>query len=411
MKEKLTRNIGLKILSVILASALWLVITNIDNPLESKSIRDVKVQILNENSIKSDERTYVVIENDYIDFTVRARRSIKDDLTARDFKVTADFHELTELADVITVPIKISAPGYGDEVVITDGEDQKMKIRLEDVKEESFKVNIVPRGEVAEGFHIGEKKASPNLINVKGPKNIVENIDQLIVEVDVTDASTLINRLERPKVIDEDGNEMDASKLSFSENYVAVELDMLKTKTVTVEVKTTGDPQYGYGISKIEYDPTTVLVAGKDYDLRDISKITIVEDVSGASDSIATERDIRKELPEGILLVGEDESVAINILVEKMDTKEFTLQPNEIDLVNKSDNINVFMGSTPIKVTVMGLSADLDELSITALRPYIDLETYRVGSNTIDLKLKNTKDNIVLINKPVVNCYVTYKYS
>ena len=168
MKEKLTRNIGFKILSVILASVLWLVITNIDNPLESKSIRDVKVQILNENSIKSDERTYVVIENDYIDFTVRARRSIKDDLTARDFKVTADFHELTELADVITVPIKISAPGYGDEVVITDGEDQKMKIRLEDVKEESFKVNIVPRGEVAEGFHIGEKKASPNLINVKG---------------------------------------------------------------------------------------------------------------------------------------------------------------------------------------------------------------------------------------------------
>ena len=87
------------------------------------------------------------------------------------------------------------------------------------------------------------------------------------------------------------------------------------------------------------------------------------------------------------------------------------MQPNEIDLVNKSDNINVFMGSTPIKVTVMGLSADLDELSITALRPYIDLETYRVGSNTIDLKLKNTKDNIVLVNKPVVNCYVTYKYS
>ena len=37
MKDKLTRNIGVKILSVVIAAFLWLVITNVNDPVKSRT--------------------------------------------------------------------------------------------------------------------------------------------------------------------------------------------------------------------------------------------------------------------------------------------------------------------------------------------------------------------------------------
>jgi YbbR domain-containing protein len=58
MKEKLTKNIGLKILSIILAAILWLVITNVDDPEEAKTFTDIKVQVINEKAITSQDKVY-----------------------------------------------------------------------------------------------------------------------------------------------------------------------------------------------------------------------------------------------------------------------------------------------------------------------------------------------------------------
>ena len=187
MKDKLTSNIGLKVLSVILAAILWLVITNVDDPIETKPFRDVPVEILNEDVITELGKVYDIVQGETIDFTVEARRSIKDNLTVADFKVTADF---TQLSDVYAVPIDITCPKYGDENVrVTDGKEQRMIISLEEVMEENFKVNIVTKGEVAEGYFVGKKSASPNIITVSGPKARIERISDVVVEVDVSGAT------------------------------------------------------------------------------------------------------------------------------------------------------------------------------------------------------------------------------
>ena len=67
MKEKLTRNIGLKILSIVLAAILWLVITNIDDPIKTKNFYNVPVEILNEDAIASLNQVYDIKEGETID--------------------------------------------------------------------------------------------------------------------------------------------------------------------------------------------------------------------------------------------------------------------------------------------------------------------------------------------------------
>ena len=66
MKRKLTRNIGLKILSLLVAYLIWLLVISIDDPIISDVIRDVPVQILNENSVTAIDRTVSVLEGDTV---------------------------------------------------------------------------------------------------------------------------------------------------------------------------------------------------------------------------------------------------------------------------------------------------------------------------------------------------------
>ena len=60
MKEKLTNNLGLKLLSVGLAVFAWFMVVNVVNPLVEASA-EVPVEIINEDILKKANLTYEMI--------------------------------------------------------------------------------------------------------------------------------------------------------------------------------------------------------------------------------------------------------------------------------------------------------------------------------------------------------------
>ena len=173
MKEKLTRNIGVKILSVVIAAILWLVITNTNDPIRYETFTDVPVNIKNEDIIITKNQSYEIIEGETISFKVAARRSIMENISASDFDVSADF---AHLSSVNSVNITITPKRYKDEIEIVDrGDVQHMIVSIEEIHKEQFKVNVVDKGKVAEGFFLGNKSAKPNIILVSGPKVGLKN--------------------------------------------------------------------------------------------------------------------------------------------------------------------------------------------------------------------------------------------
>jgi len=404
MKKKLTRNIGLKVLSVILAAILWLVITNIDNPVISKPFNNVPVTIINDDAITSQDQVYEITEGDIIDFKVTARRKIADELTISDFKVIADF---TKLSSVNAVTIDITCPRYGDNVTITNGQYQVMKVDLEDLKEEHYKVNVVQKGEPAEGYYVGEKTTSPNIIRVLGPKSKIERIVSIVVEADVSEISGSFHTSGEPKALDSEGNEIDSSNLEFSETEVAINISIYKTKTINLQISTSGELVNGYLVTNIDYEPKTIEIAGEDSALKNINSLNIVEDITGLTDSIEKEVNIQEQLEDGIILVGEDQNVGINITIEKAETKEITIWPADLDVRNKADGIKVTYYTTgPISIRLMGPAEDLAKIDRDSLKPYIDLSGY--GSGTYSLEVKaDLKKLVTISNNPMISAYLS----
>jgi YbbR domain-containing protein len=143
--------------------------------------------------------------------------------------VTAD---LTKLSITNSVPIEITCPTYGEEVTVIDGKNQFMMISLQQVITESYKVNIIQKGETAQDYIVGEATASPNIIQVTGPKARVDRIAQVVAEVNVygMQKSDELNAV--PKALDADGNEIDTSNLTFSVEQVKVSIKIYKKKTI-----------------------------------------------------------------------------------------------------------------------------------------------------------------------------------
>lgn len=108
--NKLWNNLGLKIMAVIFSILLWLVAVNINDPVERKVFRDVRVETRNTNLLTDENKLYKVLDDtDTVTVTVRASRSVLENINVSDITATADF---SELSFTNTVPIRLSVNKY-----------------------------------------------------------------------------------------------------------------------------------------------------------------------------------------------------------------------------------------------------------------------------------------------------------
>ena len=205
MKNKLTRNWGLKIASFLSAAVLWLVVTNINDPIMTYRVTDVPVTIKNANLITDRGQVYEVLDGtDMIDVvTVSAPRSIIDSLDRSNIVAVADINDLTS---VDTVAIKLSTNKYNDKLDSIRGNIDSVRWSIEEKQTKSFPVKSVTTGEVREGFMVGSVTTDQNLIRLSGPQSIVSQVSKAQAEVDISGFSNNISTVADVRLYDEDGN-------------------------------------------------------------------------------------------------------------------------------------------------------------------------------------------------------------
>ena len=192
MKNWLTANLGLKILSIFFAVGLWVIVVNVDDPVTTKTFKNVPVIFKNENVLADAGLVYQVLDgSDTVSFTVRAKRSVIESLSKEDFRAEADFSE--RIAEN-SVPIKVSALKHEEQIVDIDLQKNTVKIAVEDEVEKTVSVNLQVVGNAAEGFTVGKTDISPSEIAVSGPRSLIDNVDNMVVVLDASNANEDISR-------------------------------------------------------------------------------------------------------------------------------------------------------------------------------------------------------------------------
>ena len=398
MKEKVTHNFGLKLLSVGLAALLWLVVINSQDPVETVYFEDIPVTIINEEALVAKDKIPEVVEGDTISVAVEARRSVCDKLTKADIVAVADFEKIS-VTDA--VPIDVSVKNYSErDVEVVRGLNQVMKLRLEDSITKDFRVKISTTGQPKEGYVIGDMVASPNMISLTGSSTQISKIKEVVLMVDVENVSEESKTKGIPVIYDMNGEVVNSSKVSMSTDEVAVTIPVLKTKIISIVVTTQGEPATGFEVGEISYQPQMVTVAGTVSDLHLLgSTLNAKCDITGQNGVVEENIDISSlwmESLESLRLVDEDK-LAVTITMQPYEEKIFGLSEDAIELRGLQKGFRAEIGFLyETKVHISGKAASIKELTLQKLAPYIDLsEITTTGSYTLPICIDNL-ENLIL---------------
>ncbi|MGN0395862.1 MAG: YbbR-like domain-containing protein [Coprococcus sp.] len=398
MKEKLFSNLALKLLAVLLGFVVWVVVLNIDDSAVTKQIKDIPVEILNEESITDRDQLYSITSGETVDIIVKGRKSVVNALSQTDFIATAD---LSKISITNAVPIEVSASDetIGNAVTITIVESV-MQVELEKEKTVAVPVVVVTNGQTAPGYTAGTGVATPNLISVKGAESVVNSIDRVELSVDVNGRSSDISMKCTPIFYTANGEVVSEKHISCDVRSIAVTVPIYKTKEIPVNIKVRGTPADDYVVSSVEYVPETIVIGGEGDILENIKGIDIDDiDISGYNTNYETTLDISKYLPEGIVVAEENAAINVKVTIEKTAKKSLDISVTDINIKNKTDNyyydIVFENGQT---VTVSGAADVVADMTAADLNISVDGQNLVLGENHVELTIadgdKYTVDTI-----------------
>lgn len=391
MKNRILNHFGLKVMSLVIAIVVWVIVANVDDYKTTKQISGIEIEFVNGDAITEKNKVYEVPEGTTIDIVVKGRRSIVEELTSEDFKAVADLSKMS-VTNAVTVEVSAISSYVGKDLTISYT-NNAVTIAVENKIEKQLPITVRADAEVAEGYAIRNKTATPNLITVRGAESVVNMIEEVVVDVDVTGANHNLTANAQPVFLDHSGEVIESTKFEYDVDEVAVSVEILQTKKLSVRVKTAGEVKDGYAIASVDYQPTSILVVGEAEDLAKVDEVLIDDiDVTDCSKDLETSVVIADYLPSGIALADDNEEVMIKVMIEAVEEKTLALEADDINIVGKDQSYQyTFTDSEGYSIKVRGLKDNLEKLKVTNLIPSIDVEGYGPGIYTFTVNLKEIK--------------------
>ena len=422
MKKLLTRNLGLKLASLLLAFVLWFLVAQIYDPKDTVTFNNIQVRLINTELLDEEGKVYEVLENsNLVRVTVTGPQSIvKSELRRSDIVAEADMSKLT---DINTIAITYYCENISNDSVEIKGNHDSVRLNVEDKTSKWIKLESNTIGDVASGYMIGNVTLDQTNIEVTGPKSAISQVDHAGVDINVTDSTTSLSANVDIKLYDADDNELvlESVKKNVDSAYMTVEV--LATKEVPVEIEYMGVPEDGYmATGEVESSVPTVRIAGTVSTLVGISAITVPEDrmnITGQSDNLVDIINLKEYLPANVRLADKsfDGKITATVYIEPIVSKDLTVAAENISVTGVPDGMEAEITSTAeeYNITVSGLSRDVSILHDSSVTGILNLtqwmedngvEELTPGTYTIPVTFNLAEDITVV---PDINIHIRLK--
>ena len=399
----LSHNLGLKILALASAFIIWVAVVNSQDPIDTISFYNVPVKVLNEDALRQKDKIPEIVYGNTVAVTIQARKSICDKLTSDDIIATADYEKIY-VTD--TVPIEVSVKGYDEsDVEIIRGQNNYMKLTLEDYATKEFKIRVVTVGTPAPGYVVGQNTASPNVITIRGSKLQISRIQAVIATVNVDNMSADREVVAHPIIFDMNDEPISNANLELSADSVSVSTTLYRTKDITLEAVPFGEPAEGYEIKSISSQPSKITVAGAPEDLAKLgSRLRAYVDVTGRTHNAESNIDINSLIDSKlstISIVDEDYTLAVTAYIDTQDVREVGITAQDVAVDSLASDLAVEIVSVSAARLSVRVKKEVGSaLGLVNLRPHIDLSEF-TEEGTYDIPLITEESTNYKVMNPV----------
>lgn len=278
------------VLAIILAVILWAYVIGEVNPETETTVSGVPLRIVGENVLESKGLTLLTEFDETVTVVVSGRRSDVYNVNASKLSAKIDVSGCVEGENQVTV--QVSAP---DKVSKAEARDGDFLVLVDKVVTEDKPVDIQVSGNLSNDTSVEIVGVSEDKISVTGPSTYVEQVSTLTGVLNVKDSVNEYNRNVEIVPTDKDGNLVEGVELS--QTTVGVEAEKMMTKTVNVEVVTSGNSPEGMIVSPAS--SLKLKIRGKYDEMKNITSLkTSPVDISRITENASV--DVTIQLPLGI---------------------------------------------------------------------------------------------------------------
>ena len=369
MKKLFTKNLGLKIISILAAFILWLVVVNVDDPIISKTYTGVPVEILNGEVLSEQGKCYEVLSDSAtINVVVTAHRSILDGMSRDYIKATADLKQLTTLD---TVPIEVRSTRFSDRIDSVTTRDSSVKLKIEKLVKKEVTVAIGYEGTPAEGYILSGVDNPLASVVVSGPESVVSQVSKVMAAADITGVNRDLTVTEPLYPYNSENELVDDDRITLSRTVTEINYIIYATKTIPISSGFSGTPATGYGTTgTVITEPSSVVIAGKGENYDDMEVVYVSPDnisVDGASSDVQTEVNISDYLPTGVIFADPefDPNVKVTIGIAQNQRKVIDVPLSNITIENIPEGyaVNIVDIGATFPVEIQGIGDAYDRYS------------------------------------------------
>lgn len=357
-----------QLVCLLLSIGLWIYVTNIENPIKSYELSKVPVEVKNIDSLKGAGLALAPNQEFYVNLKVEGSSQELFNIDKSDFIISVDLNEFVLKVGENKIAVNIeSAPNT---VKIKNSNGLTIPIITEEylTKEVQIKskIDVISKS----GYYVATPIFTPDSITVSGARSLVDKVAKVVAQGEESNATETI--IKNYVVLAVDDEDREITGVDLSQKWVEATIKINEGKTVPIRINTTGELPQGLRLKSISSNIKEIGITGPESTLNSINEIgSETINLSQIKDTINV--NVALGIPEGILINNGENIVTVNIVVEKMQTKEFKI---DYSMVGQQENVNIIADNNKVTVKVSGFEDDLKNVTETNLNAELNLSEY-----------------------------------
>ncbi len=364
------------IISILAAVLLWVYVVTIVNPEGDTTISGIPVSFSGEEVLREDQK---LIITEGKDLTVTAHFSGKNsDLK----KLEQNQEEIVAVVDVskvrsakeYTLTYELTLPNAVQQSAITTYDRRPSTVTIAVQRLISKPVEVVgdfSGVEIAEGYMLDSREFDYETITVEGPEDVINSISCAQVTMSRTNLDKTVTETLQYTLLDENGEPVDTSMLSTNTDVIEVTLNVVKHKSVPLDVEfidgggaTSKDVSY-------EIDPTSITLSGDSTVLDALNKIVLGNIDLALMKNNTEVLTFPIVIPDGAQNVSGEEQATVTIRIKNKETA--IIRATNIAFINAPEGYTPSSVTQLVQVTVRASVSDIGKITSSSLRVVADM--------------------------------------
>ena len=401
--NEIKKNYKTLILAFVIACALWVVISVLTFDTISNRISGIDV-LTQPTSYMTQNNLQITSElKDKVTIQIEGKRYDISDLNANDFIAEVDLSAVRS-AGTYTLPLKVTSKS-NRELSITDTQPEQVSVTFDEIISKEFPIQGTADVKPPSEYYLDTITTSPATITLTGSSSLIDKVTRVVAQS--TRHGSITESMHTGSVISVYGaNGLISEGITLSTDNVTVNIPIFKQKELPLKFSIINAPQ-NFDLDSLKYEiyPKTIKVASPDDSIDNISELDL-----GSINLFDITLNTTSYIPISPLLPDGYKNLSGNVRAQiTWDTKDYNkldlyVSAENISIINSPDNFDVTPITDTLKVTVIGPSERISEISATDIT---------ITANLLGTQLREGMQDVTVsaqISGARQSCWVSGEY-